>query len=228
MKPWRPPAAVFDHNWSKKLALATQIKAAEPNIDQICINSIRVVAIDAVQKANSGHPGMPMGMAPIAYLLWTRFMRYNPANPHWFGRARFERDDSGLFDHSIFGIVSDGDLMEGVASEAASIAGHLGLGNIVYLYDDNHITIDGSTDLSFATEDVIKRFDAYGWHTQVVTDANDLDGLSEAIDNAIAEKHRPSLIRVRSHIGYGSPHRQDSAEAHGKALGAEEVKLTKQ
>src|SRR5216684_3566031 len=226
MKPWRPPAAVFDHNWSKKLALATQIKAAEPNIDQICINSIRVVAIDAVQKANSGHPGMPMGMAPIAYLLWTRFMRYNPANPHWFGRARFERDDSGLFDHSIFGICSDGDLMEGVASEAASIAGHLGLGNIIYLYDDNHITIDGGTDLSF-DEDVSWRFRAYGWHTQGVDDANDLDAVSRAIENAIAEKTRPSLIRVRSHIGFGSPNRQDTSKAHGQALGVEEVKLTK-
>src|SRR5229473_5298135 len=280
MKPWRPPAAVFDHNWSKKLALATQIKAAEPNIDQICINSIRVVAIDAVQKANSGHPGMPMGMAPIAYLLWTRFMRYNPANPYWFGRdrfvlsaghgsmllyamlyltgydlpleqikhfrqlgsitpghpehgltpgvetttgplgqgfgngigmalaaqhlrARFERDDSGLFDHSIFGICSDGDLMEGVASEAASIAGHLGLGNIIYLYDDNHVTIDGHTELAFS-EDVNRRFDAYGWHTQAVEDANDVIALTRAIDNAIAEQNRPSLIRVKSIIGYGS------------------------
>ena len=287
------------------MALAAESQLSRLTLDQLCINSIRVLAMDAVQKANSGHPGMPMGMAPAAYLLFTRFMRHNPRNPKWYGRdrfvlsaghgsmllyanlylsgydltlddikhfrqvgsrtpghpenyltpgvetttgplgqgfangvgmaiaakhiaARFERGDSALFEPRIFAIVSDGDLMEGVASEAASIAGHLGLGNIVYLYDDNHITIDGSTDLSFATEDVIKRFDAYGWHTQVVTDANDLDGLSEAIDNAIAEKHRPSLIRVRSHIGYGSPHRQDSAEAHGKALGAEEVKLTKQ
>jgi transketolase len=303
MKPWRPPAAVLDHNWSKKLALATQIKASQPNLDQLCINSIRVLAIDAVQKANSGHPGMPMGMAPIAYLLWTRFMRYNPANPHWFGRdrfvlsaghgsmllyamlyltgydlpleqikhfrqlgsitpghpeygrtpgvetttgplgqgfgngigmalaaqhlrARFERDNSGLFDHHIFGICSDGDLMEGVASEAASIAGHLGLGNVVYIYDDNHITIDGGTDLSFE-EDVSWRFRAYGWHTQGVDDANDLDAVSRAIEYAIAEKTRPSLIRVRSHIGYGSPNRQDTSKAHGQALGAEEVKLTK-
>ena len=285
------------------MALATQIKASEPNLDQLCINSIRVLAIDAVQKANSGHPGMPMGMAPIAYLLWTRFMRYNPANPHWFGRdrfvlsaghgsmllyamlhltgydlpleqikhfrqlgsippghpeygltpgvetttgplgqgfgngigmalaaqhlrARFDRDNSGLFDHHIFGICSDGDLMEGVASEAASIAGHLGLGNVVYIYDDNHITIDGGTDLSFE-EDVSWRFRAYGWHTQGVDDANDLDAVSRAIENAIAEKTRPSLIRVRSHIGYGSPNRQDTSKAHGQALGAEEVKLTK-
>ncbi len=285
------------------MARVTQIKASEANLDQLCINSIRVLVIDAVQKANSGHPGMPMGMAPIAYLLWTRFMRYNPANPHWFGRdrfvlsaghgsmllyamlylsgydlpleqiklfrqlgsitpghpeyhltpgvetttgplgqgfgngigmalaaqhlrARFERDASGLFDHRVFGICSDGDLMEGVASEAASIAGHLGLGSVVYLYDDNHITIDGGTDLSF-DEDVCGRFDAYGWHTQAVDDANDLDAVSRAIENAIAEQHRPSLIRVRSHIGYGSPNRQDTSKAHGQALGVEEVKLTK-
>ncbi|MGZ6252375.1 MAG: transketolase, partial [Candidatus Binataceae bacterium] len=253
--------------------------------------------------ANSGHPGMPMGMAPIAYLLWTRFMRYNPANPHWFGRdrfvlsaghgsmllyamlylsgydlpleqlkhfrqlgsmtpghpeygitpgvetttgplgqgvgngigmaiaakhlrARFERDKSGLFDHRVFGICGDGDLMEGVASEAASIAGHLGLGNLIYIYDDNHITIDGGTDLSF-DENVCERFNAYGWHTQGVDDANDLTAVAHAIENAIAEENRPSLIRVRSHIGYGSPNRQDTSKAHGQALGVEEVKLTK-
>ncbi len=285
------------------MASATKIKASESNLDQLCINSIRVLAIDAVQKANSGHPGMPMGMAPIAYLLWTRFMRYNPANPHWFGRdrfvlsaghgsmllyavlyltgydlpleqikqfrqlgsitpghpeygvtpgvetttgplgqgvgngigmalaakhlrARFERDDSGLFDHRVFGICGDGDLMEGVSSEAASIAGHLGLGNIIYIYDDNHITIDGGTELSF-DENVTERFNAYGWHTQAVDDANDLGAVSRAIENAIAEQNRPSLIRVRSHIGYGSPNLQDTSKAHGQALGVEEVKLTK-
>jgi transketolase len=287
------------------VALASENQLSRLTLDQLCINSIRALAMDAVQKANSGHPGMPMAMAPTAYLLFTRFMRHNPRNPRWYGRdrfvlsaghgsmllyaslylsgydltlddikqfrqvdsrtpghpencltpgvetttgplgqgfgngvgmaiaakhiaARFERGNSALFEPRIFAIVSDGDLMEGVASEAASIAGHLGLGNLIYLYDDNHITIDGSTDLSFATEDVCRRFDAYGWHTQVVTDANDLDALSDAIANAVAAKERPSLIRVRSHIGYGSPHKQDSAEAHGKALGAEEVKLTKQ
>jgi transketolase len=140
--------------------------------------------------------------------------------------ARFEHGGSGLFGHRIFGICGDGDLMEGVSSEAASLAGHLGLGNIVYIYDDNHVTIDGPTDLAFS-EDVCRRFDAYGWHTQAVEDANDLSALTAAIENAIAEKDRPSLIRVRSHIGYGSRNRQDSSEAHGKALGAEEVKLTK-
>jgi transketolase len=285
------------------VALATQTKAPDSNLDQLCINSIRVLVIDAVQKANSGHPGMPMGMAPIAYLLWTRFMRYNPANPQWLGRdrfvlsaghgsmllyamlylsgydlpleqiklfrqlgsitpghpeygitpgvetttgplgqgvgngigmalaakhmrARFERDNSGLFDHRVFGICGDGDLMEGVASEAASIAGHLGLGNLVYIYDDNHITIDGGTELSF-DENVCERFESYGWHTQGVDDANDLVAVSRAIENAIAEEKRPSLIRVRSHIGYGSPNRQDTSKAHGQALGVEEVKLTK-
>jgi transketolase len=287
------------------VALAPENQLSRMTVDQLCINSIRVLAIDAVQKANSGHPGMPMGMAPVAYLLFTRFMHHNPRNPKWYGRdrfvlsaghgsmllyavlylsgydltlddikhfrqlgsrtpghpenylapgvetttgplgqgfgngvgmaialkhisARFARGDTRLFEPRVFAIVSDGDLMEGVASEAASIAGHLGLGNIIYLYDDNHITIDGSTDLSFATEDVCKRFEAYGWHTQAVADANDLDSVSSAIENAIAVTDRPSLIKIRSHIGYGSPHKQDTAEAHGKPLGVEEVRLTKQ
>jgi transketolase len=286
--------------------VATAPKASINNsdLDQLCINSIRVLAIDAVQKANSGHPGMPMGMAPIAYLLFTRYLRHNPKNPHWFGRdrfvlsaghgsmllyaslyltgydlslddikqfrqlgsktpghpeseltpgvetttgplgqgigngigmaiaakhmaARFAHGDTSLFEPRIFGICGDGDNMEGVASEAASIAGHLGLGNVIYLYDDNHVTIDGHTEIAF-TEDVCKRYEAYGWHTQAVEDANDLVALTKAIDAAIAETSHPSLIRVRSHIGYGSPHRQDSSEAHGKALGVEEVKLTKE
>ena len=286
------------------LATAAQIKVNRSGLDQTCINAIRVLTIDAVQKANSGHCGLPMAMAPVGYLLYTRFMRHNPKNPEWFGRdrfvlsaghgsmllysllyltgydlslddikqfrqlgsktpghpehgvtegvetttgplgqgfgngvgmamaakhleARFERDNSGLFDHRIFGICSDGDLMEGVASEAASIAGHLGLGNIVYIYDDNHVTIDGHTELSF-DEDVCKRFDAYKWHTQVVEDANDLAALSKAIENGIAETSRPSLIRVRSIIGYGSPHKQGTSAAHSNPLGVEEVKLTKE
>ena len=286
------------------LATAVDIKVNRSGLDQTCINAIRVLTIDAVQKANSGHCGLPMAMAPVAYLLYTRFMRHNPKNPEWFGRdrfvlsaghgsmllysllyltgydlslddikqfrqlgsktpghpeygviegietttgplgqgfgnavgmamaakhleARFERDKSGLFDHRIFGICSDGDLMEGVASEAASIAGHLGLGNIVYIYDDNHVTIDGHTKLSF-DEDVCKRFDAYKWHTQVVEDANDLAALSKAIENAIKETSRPSLIRVRSIIGYGSPHKQGTSAAHSNPLGVEEVKLTKE
>jgi len=286
------------------LAQAANIKLNPSELEQTCINAIRVLTIDAVQKANSGHCGLPMAMAPVGYLLYTRFMRHNPKNPEWFGRdrfvlsaghgsmllysllyltgydlslddlkqfrqlgsktpghpeygvadgvetttgplgqgfangvgmaiaakhleARFERDKSGLFEHRIFGICSDGDLMEGVASEAASIAGHLGLGNIVYIYDDNHVTIDGRTELSF-DEDVCKRFDAYKWHTQVVEDANDLAALSNAIENAIAENNRPSLIRVRSIIGYGSPHKQGTSAAHSNPLGVEEVKLTKE
>jgi transketolase len=286
------------------VATVADIKIDRTQLDQLCINSIRVLTIDAVQKANSGHPGMPMAMAPAAYLLWTRFMRHNPHNPKWFGRdrfvlsaghgsmllysllylcgyglsldeikrfrqlgsltpghpehphtvgvetttgplgqgfgngvgmaiaakhieARFGKGAADLFAHRIFAIVSDGDLMEGVASEAASIAGHLGLGNIVYIYDDNHVTIDGYTDLSFS-EDVCKRFDGYGWHTQVVEDANDLKALSAAIENGIAETARPSLIRVRSIIGYGSPHREGTPKAHSNPLGVEEVKLTKE
>ncbi|MBF6559069.1 MAG: transketolase [Candidatus Binataceae bacterium] len=277
---------------------------SQAELDQLCVNSIRVLAIDAVQKANSGHPGMPMGMAPVAYLLFTRYLRHNPRNPHWYGRdrfvlsaghgsmllysslylcgydlpldelkrfrqlgsktpghpeygvtpgvetttgplgqgvgngvgmgiaakhmaSRFGGEGARLFDHRIFAIASDGDMMEGISSEAASIAGHLGLGNLIYFYDDNHVTIDGHTDLSFS-EDVNRRFDAYGWHTQVVDDANDLAAVAHAIDHAIAEEGRPSLIRVRSHIGYGSPHRQDTSEAHGKPLGPDEIKLVKQ
>ncbi len=285
-------------------AIQTSNPTTPRELDQLCINSIRMLAIDAVQKANSGHPGMPMGAAAMAYVLWTRFMRHNPSNPRWFGRDRFvlsaghgsmllysllhltgydlsldelkrfrqwgsrtpghpefhvtpgvetttgplgqgfgngvgmaiaakhlaaifDRDNGRLFDHRIFAIVSDGDMMEGISSEAASLAGHLGLGNIVYLYDDNHITIDGKTDIAFS-EDVCRRFDAYGWHTQAVDDGNDVDALGRALDAACAEERFPSLIRVRTHIGYGSPNRHDSSEAHGKPLGADELKLTKQ
>ncbi len=287
------------------MATAVKVNVNRPeDLDLLCINSIRVLAIDAVQKANSGHPGMPMGMAPAGYLLFTRFIRHNPKNPHWFGRdrfvlsaghgsmllyaclylsgydlslgdikqfrqfesrtpghpeygltpgvetttgplgqgvgngigmaiaakhleARFGADAPGVFDQRIFGIISDGDVMEGIQAEAASLAGHLGLGNIVYLYDDNHVTIDGHTPLTFS-EDVCKRYDAYGWHTQTVQDVNDLAELGKAIENGIAETSRPSLIRVHTHIGYGSPNKHDSSEAHGKALGVEEVKLTKE
>jgi transketolase len=286
------------------VATAAEVKLDRRKLDQLCVNSIRVLAIDAVQKANSGHPGLPMGMAAVAYVLWTRYLRHNPKNPKWYGRdrfvlsaghgsmllysllyltgyaltlddlkhfrqlgsktpghpenhitpgvetttgplgqgfangvgmaiaakhleARFSHGGVGVFDHRVFAIASDGDMMEGISSEAGSIAGHLGLGNLVYFYDDNHVTIDGHTEIAFS-EDVCRRFEAFGWHTQVVEDANDLDAIAAAIENAIAETGRPSLIRVRSHIGYGSPHRQDTPAAHGKALGAEEVKLTKQ
>lgn len=286
------------------LATAADIKLGQSELDRLCINSIRVLAIDAVQKANSGHPGLPMGMAPAAYVLFTRFMRFNPRNPKWYGRdrfvlsaghgsallyamlyltgydlslddlkrfrqlesrtpghpenyltpgvetttgplgqgfatgvgmaiagkhleARFERDSSGLFDHRIFGIVSDGDMMEGISHEAASLAGHLGLGNLIYLYDDNHVTLDGPAPLSFS-EDVCKRFEAYGWHTDHVEDGNDISAISGAIQRACEVRDRPCLVRIRTVIGYGSPHREGTSEAHGKALGPDEVKLTKQ
>jgi transketolase len=272
--------------------------------DQLCINTIRMLAADAVQKACSGHPGMPMGAAAMAYVLWTRFMRHNPKNPAWPDRDRFvlsaghgsmllysllhltgydlaldelknfrqwesrtpghpehgispgvetttgplgqgfangvgiaiaerhlasvfNRPEHEIVNHFTYGIVSDGDLMEGVSHEAASLAGHLGLGKLIYLYDDNHISIEGSTEIAF-TEDRLKRFAAYGWHVQQVTDGNDPEQLSAAIAAAREETLRPSFIAVRTHIGYGSPHKQDTAGAHGEPLGAEELKLTKQ
>lgn len=273
------------------------------DLDQKAINTIRLLAVDAVQKANSGHPGMPMGAAPMAYVLWTRFMRYNPRDPAWPNRDRFilsaghgsmllysllhltgydmpmeqlksfrqlgsitpghpenhpapgievttgplgqgfgngvgmaiaeryvasyfNRDGYDLMDHYTYAIVSDGDLMEGVASEAASIAGHLGLGKLIYLYDDNHISIDGSTELAF-TEDVGRRFEAYHWHVQRIDDGNDLDAIERAISAARNVEDRPSIILVRTHIGYGSPNKQDTASAHGEPLGEDEVVLTK-
>ena len=273
-------------------------------LDQLCINTIRMLAVDAVQKANSGHPGMPMGAAPMAYVLWTRFLRINPANPKWPDRDRFvlsaghgsmllysllhltgydlpleelknfrqwesktpghpesylalgvetttgplgqgfangvgmaiaerflaayfNRPGHTIVDHYTYGIVSDGDLMEGISHEAASLAGHLKLGKLIYLYDDNRISIEGSTDLAF-TEDRAARFVAYGWHVQQLDDGNDLEALTEAIRRAREETGRPSLIVTRTHIGYGSPNKQDTAAAHGEPLGIDEVKLTKE
>jgi transketolase len=272
-------------------------------LDQVCINTIRMLAADAVQKAKSGHPGMPMGAAAMAYALWTRFLKHNPANPKWPDRDRFvlsaghgcmlqyallhltgydlsmqdlrqfrqwesrtpghpeygltpgvetstgplgqgvgngigmaiaerwlaaqiNRPGHTIVDHYTYAIVSDGDLMEGVASEAASLAGHLKLGKLIYLYDDNHVSIEGSTDLTF-TEDVGRRFEAYGWHVQRVADGNDLRAVEGGIRAAQAETTRPSLILARTHIGYGSPNKQDSHKAHGEPLGEEEVRLTK-
>lgn len=270
--------------------------------DQLCINTIRTLAMDAVQKANSGHPGLPMGAAAMAYVLWTRFLRHHPTNPSWPNRDRFilsaghgcmllysllhltgydlpldelkrfrqwgsrtpghseygltpgvetttgplgqgfgngvgmaiaerflatyfNRPGYPIVDHYVYAIVSDGDLMEGVSSEAASLAGHLGLGKLIYLYDDNRITIDGSTSLAF-TENVGQRFEAYGWHVQRV-DGNDLKEVEAALSAAQAATERPSLIIARTHIAYGSPNKQDTAEAHGAPLGEEEIKLTK-
>jgi len=259
--------------------------------------------MDAVQKANSGHPGTPMALAPLAFTLWDRYLRYNPRNPHWPGRdrfilsnghasmllysllyltgfdlsldeikrfrqwgsktpghpeygltpgvetttgplgqgcgnsvgfaiaqrwlaAHFNRDGHDLFDYRIYTFCSDGDLMEGVSNEAASVAGHLGLSNLIWLYDNNHITIEGNTSLAFS-DDVATRFLGWHWNVQHVGDANNLDALDQAINIARKETERPSLIIVDSHIGWGSPHRQDTKEAHGEALGEEEVRLTK-
>jgi transketolase len=274
------------------------------SLEQLCIDTVRLLAVDAVQKANSGHPGTPMGIAPMGHVLWSDDMRYNPKNPDWPNRdrfilsaghacmfqysylyltgynvtlddlknfrqlhsktaghpeyglidgvevttgplgqgfangvgfaiaqkhleARFNKPGFPLFDYKIYAVCSDGDLMEGVASEAASLAGHLKLGNIIYLYDDNHITIEGNTELAF-DEDVAKRFEAYGWHVQVLTDGNDVEALRKAVKVAREETARPSLIKVRTHIAYGSPNKVDTAGAHGAPLGADEVKLVKQ
>jgi len=272
------------------------------NIDELCVNTLRFLAVDAVEKANSGHPGMPMGDAAMAYALWTRFLRHNPKNPEWRGRDRFvlsaghgsmllysllhltgyplsledlksfrqwgshtpghpEHDPERgietttgplgqgfatgvgmamaqrylaerygrpgfpLFDYNIYAITSDGDMMEGVSNEAASLAGHLGLGSIVYLYSDNKITIEGSTSLAF-TEDVGKRFEALNWHVEKV-EGNDIEGVSSAIKRAKAEKARPSLIIARTQIGFGSPAKENTSEAHGAPLGGNEAKLAK-
>jgi transketolase len=270
---------------------------------QLAIDTIRTLAIDGVQQANSGHPGAPMGAAPMAYVLWTRFLRHAPTRPDWFDRDRFvlsaghasmllyallhltgydlpldelkrfrqlgsrtpghpeygltpgveattgplgqgfanavgmaiaerrlaadfSRPEAPLIDHWTYGICSDGDLQEGIASEAASLAGHLRLGKLVFLYDDNGIQLDGPTSWAWS-EDVLARFDAYAWHTQRVEDGNDLDAIEAAIAAARLDD-RPSLIAVRTHIGYGSPNRQDSQKAHGQPLGPDEVRLTKE
>ena len=274
------------------------------NLNQKCIDTVRVLAADAVQKANSGHPGTPMALSPLGHILWSEVMRYNPKNPNWVNRdrfvlscghacmlqysylhltgyeitlndiknfrqlhsitaghpeygltpgievttgplgqgfangigmaiaekymaARYNQPDFNIFDYKIYAICSDGDLMEGVTAEAASIAGHLGLGNVIYFYDSNHITIEGNTDLAF-DEDVSKRFEAYGWHVQNLPDINDLKAVSEAIKNAQNETNRPSLIKIRSYIGYGSPNKQNTAAAHGSPLGEDEVRLVKE
>lgn len=274
------------------------------SLDTLCINTIRMLSVDAVQKANSGHPGAPMGLAPAAYTLWTRFLKHNPRNPGWWDRdrfvlsaghgsmllysmlfltgydlpleqikqfrqwgsrtpghpereltpgvetttgplgqgfgngvgmaiaeahlaARYNRPGFEIVDHFTYAIVSDGDLMEGVASEAASLAGHLKLGKLVYLYDNNRISLAGAADLSF-TEDCAKRFEAYGWHTLSVEDGNDIEAIQGAIRAARAEQSRPSLILLRTHIGFGSPGKQDTYEAHGSPLGEAEVKRTKE
>ncbi len=282
------------------MAVATQ------TLEELCINSIRFLAIDAVEKAKSGHPGLPMGAAPMAFVLWDQFMRFNPKNPKWYNRdrfvlsaghgcmlqyalmyltgydsvtlddikqfrqwesrtpghpenfetpgvevttgplgqgianavglamaeahmaAKFNKPDLTLVDHYTYVILGDGCNMEGVSGEACSLAGHLGLGKLIALYDDNHISIDGSTDIAF-TEDVSKRFEAYGWHVLHVPNGNtDLEGIAKAIAEAKAVTDRPSMIKVTTTIGYGSPNKANTAGVHGAALGADEVKLTRE
>ncbi len=272
-------------------------------LNKLSINTIRTLSIDAVQKANSGHPGMPMGCAPIAYTLYSKVMKHNPANPRWFNRDRFvlsaghgsmllysilhlcgydislddlknfrqwesntpghpefghtagvetttgplgqgfanavgmaiakeylasvfNKNDVKLLDHFIYGICGDGDLMEGVSHEAASLAGHLKLGKIIFFYDDNGITIDGKTELAFS-DDTKKRFEAYNWQVLNVDDVNDIDQLMSAVKSAQSTLTKPTLIITKTHIGFGSPNKQDSASAHGSPLGVDEVKLTK-
>jgi len=282
---------------------APAISTDQASRDQTTIGTIRFLAVDMVEKAKSGHPGAPLGMAPMAWVLWSRFLRVDPTDTRWPGRdrfvlsaghasallysllplagyglpmeelqrfrqvgsktpghpefhhtpgvetttgplgqgmgnavgmamaqrmlaTRFDRDGSTLFDYDVWAIASDGDMMEGISSEASSLAGHQKLGRLQVLYDANHISIDGSTDLAF-TEDVAARYAAYGWHVQTVADGNDLEALERAMGAAQAERERPSLIRVHTVIGYGSPHKAGTAKAHGAPLGPEEVLLTK-
>ena len=284
------------------MSTPVQKENSNPELDQLCINTIRALSIDAVQKANSGHPGLPLGAAPMAYVLWTRFLRHNPRNPKWDNRdrfllsaghgsmllysllhltgydlpldelknfrqwgsktpghpeygltpgveittgplgqgfangvgmamgaahlaARFNKEGFAPIDSYVYAIVSDGDLMEGVASEAASLAGHLKLGKLIYLYDDNNVTIEGFTSLAFS-EDVPQRFEAYGWHTQTVADGNDLDEIEEAIRVAQSVTDAPSLISVKTTIGYGMP-TQGTRKAHSDAPGEDAVRETK-
>ena len=281
-----------------------QMETTTQDIETLGIDTVRILSADAVQKANSGHPGTPMALAPMGHILWTRFMEYNPKNPQWPNRdrfilsnghacmlqysflyltgydislddiknfrqlnsktaghpeyglcpgidvttgplgqgfangvgfaiaqkhlaARYNKPGFDIFNYKIYAICSDGDLMEGVTSEAASIAGHLELGNIIYLYDDNHISIEGDTDITF-NEDVAKRFEAYGWHVQVVDNGNDIEAMARAVLNAKLEVQKPSLIKVRTEIAYGSPNKVNTAGAHGSPLGADEVKLVKE
>jgi len=269
-------------------------------LDQLCINTIRTLAMDGVQKANSGHPGAPMGLAPVAYWLWDKFLRHNPENPHWANRDRFvlsgghgsmllysllhltgydlplselqnfrqwnsktpghpeygmtpgvetttgplgqgftnsvgmaiaerwlaARYGSELVDYRTYSIGGDGDMMEGIASEAASLAGHLGLHKLTWIYDNNKITIEGHTRLAFS-EDVALRFKAYGWYVQHVTDVNDLQAVNRALKKAQKQTEKPALIIVDSHIGFGAPTKQDTHGAHGEPLGDDEIVKTK-
>src|SRR6266404_155950 len=204
---------------------------------QLAINTIRTLSIDAVQQARSGHPGTPMALAPLIYTIWNRVMRFDPEDPIWPNRDRFvlSNGHASMLLWSVLHLTrtkavnadyGDGCLMEGVASEAASLAGHLGLDNLCWIYDNNHITIEGKTRITF-TEDVEARFLAYGWHVLRIGDANDIDRIVHALEVFRQTKGRPTFIILDSHIGYGSPNRQDTSEAHGEPLGEEEVRLTK-
>jgi transketolase len=285
------------------MVVATQ---STKSVEELCINSIRFLAVDAIEKASSGHPGLPMGAAPMAFVLWDQFMRYNPKNPKWFNRdrfvlsaghgsmlqyallylagydsvsiedikqfrqwgsatpghpenfvtsgievttgplgqgiangvglalaeahlaAKFNKPDATLVDHYTYVILGDGCNMEGISSEACSFAGHQGLGKLIALYDDNHISIDGSTDVAF-TEDVSKRFEAYGWHVLHVEDGNtDLEAIAKAIAEAKSVTDKPTMIKVTTTIGYGAPNKQGTAGIHGAALGTDEIKLTRE
>ena len=288
---------------------ATKPSSADQSIDKLCVDTIRTLSMDAVQKANSGHPGTPMALAPVAYTLWQEFLRYDPAEPAWPNRDRFvlsnghasmllysllhlasvkkdgkpavsldeiklfrqldsktpghpehgltvgvetttgplgqgcgnsvgmaiaagwlakhfNRPECAVFDYDVYTLCGDGDMMEGISSEAASLAGHLKLGNLCWIYDNNQITIEGHTDLAFG-DDVGARFKAYGWHVEHVGDANDREWLAQAYAAFKAKNDAPTLIVVDSHIGFGAPHKQDTAAAHGEPLGADEIKLAK-
>src|SRR4051812_18947080 len=274
------------------------------DLDALCINTVRTLSMDAVQKANSGHPGTPMALAPLGYRLFTRHMKHDPSDPHWADRDRFvlscghasmllysclylsgyeltlddlrsfrqwesktpghpevhytpgvetttgplgqgianavgmalaeahlaavfNKSGHAIVDHHTWFICSDGDLMEGISHEAASFAGHQKLGKLIGFYDDNRITIDGSTDLTF-TDDTAKRFEAYGWQVLHIDDVNDLDQIDRAVRAAKAEPNKPTFVVTKTHIGFGSPNKQDTAKAHGEPLGKDEIKLTKE
>src|ERR1051325_4802703 len=285
-------------------SMPTDTPRNDSRLDELCINTVRALAMDAVQQANSGHPGTPMALAPVAYVLWDRYMRHNPHNPHWPNRdrfvlsaghasmllygmlhisgydvpleeikrfrqwesktpghpeygltagvetttgplgqgvansvgmaiaerwlaSRFNRPGHEIVDYRVYAIAGDGCMMEGVSSEAASLAGHLRLSNLVWIYDNNHITIEGNTSLAFS-DDMASRFMSYHWNVLRVGDANDLELLDGAIRTAQKETERPTLIIVDSHIAWGAPNKQDTHSAHGEPLGEEEIRLTKQ
>src|SRR5919107_2261399 len=277
---------------------------SKPDLPTLAINTLRTLSIDAVQKANSGHPGLPLGCAPMAYVLWHRHLKHDPSAPKWFDRDRFvlsaghgsallysllhltgydlslddlkqfrqwesrtpghpeygytpgvetttgplgqgvgnsvgfavaeahlaatfNREGHGIVDHHTWFICSDGDLMEGISHEAASFAGHFKLGKLIGFYDDNRITIDGSTDLTFS-DDTALRFEAYGWQVLHLDDVNDLEAIDRVIEEAKSNTTQPTFIVTKTHIGFGSPNRQDTAKAHGEALGEQEVELTRE